>query len=88
MEDKIINNLRIVTYNCNSIRAKIDVVRNILSKCDLLLCQEIILPEEEVSFVHGIDNNFSCYVSPSRLPNSITFNGRPAGGFAIFYRKA
>ena len=67
---------------------KIDVVRNILSKCDLLICQEIFLPEEEVAFVHGIDNNFSCFVSPSRLPNSITFNGRPAEGFAIFYRKA
>ena len=48
MAESIINNVRIVSYNCNSIRSEIDVIREILTRCDILLCQEIILPEEEI----------------------------------------
>ena len=87
MTESIIKNVRIASYNCNSIRSEIDVIREILTRCDILLCQEIILPEEEISFVYGIDHNFSCSVVPSRLPNSSVFNGRPVGRYAIFFRK-
>ena len=87
MAESIINKVRIVSYNCNSIRSEIDVIREILTRCDILLCQEIILPEEEISFVNGIDHDFSCSVVPSRLPNSSVFNDRPVGGYAIFFQK-
>ena len=88
MAESIINNVRIVSYNyCNSIRSEIDVIREILTRCDILLCQEIILPEEEISFVYGIDYNFSCSVVPSRLPNSSVFNGLQLVGMQFFTEK-
>ena len=60
MTESIINNVRIASYNCNSIRSEIDVIREILTRCDALLFQEIIFLEEEISFVYGKDHNFSC----------------------------
>ena len=34
MTESIIKNVRIVSYNCNSIRSEIDVIREILTRCD------------------------------------------------------
>ena len=31
--------IRVASFNCNSIRKKIDTVRELLDTCDLLLCQ-------------------------------------------------
>ena len=87
MAETTINNLRVISFNCNSIRSKVDTIREILNKCDILLCQEVMLPEEEVSFVYGLDEKFSCHVVASNLPSHITSSGRPRGGFAVFYRK-
>ena len=43
--------LKIISYNCNSIRSKVDIVRDLLSLCDILLCQEVILLEDERCFL-------------------------------------
>ena len=47
--------LRIASYNCNSIRKSIDIVRHLLGNCDILVCQEIILLPEDIGFVQSID---------------------------------
>ena len=51
MTETTINNLCVISFNCNSIRSKVDTIREILNKCDILLFQEVMLPEEDVSFV-------------------------------------
>lgn len=88
MEGEINNILNIVSYNCNSIRKRIEPVRDLLKHCDILLCQEIILTEDDSDLVRGIDDNFSTCVIPSTGADSFVHEGRPIGGMAIFYRSS
>ena len=39
--------LKIITYNCFSIRKRVDIIRDLLDKCDILVCQETLLLENE-----------------------------------------
>ena len=78
----------VCSYNCNSIRKKVDIVRQILVDCDILLLQEIILLNEDTDFLFGLDNNFECHVVPSKSPVSECLDGRPSSGLAVFFRKS
>ena len=71
--------LRCVTYNCFSIRKKIDIVRTILKGCDILLCQEILLLPDDCNLLSAIDRDFSCFFVASKS-SSISCIGRPIGG--------
>ena len=77
--------LRICTYNVNSIRKKIDVIREILKSCDVFLCQETILLDEDDNFLNLIDKDFCVYSRFSSLSHN--GDGRPIGGMAIFLRR-
>ena len=46
-----INTLRLCSYNCNSIRNKVDIIRDLLDSTDILVCQEIILIREDLHFL-------------------------------------
>ena len=80
--------LRVCSYNCFSIRKRIDCIRDILSSVDILVCQEIILLEEDCHALQKIDNDFNVYYVPSHLAGTHTGDGRPIGGLAAFYRKS
>ena len=83
-----VTDLRLVSYNCNSIRKKVDVIRQLLDDCDILLCQEIVLLEEDLHFISSLSNDFNTISSPSRVAYSNSHDGRPSGGSAIFWRKS
>ena len=50
--------IRITSYNCYSLKSKVDIIRDLLLNCDVLCCQEVILLESELNFVESIDENF------------------------------
>ena len=77
--------ITVTSFNCNSIRRKIDTVRELLDTCDVLLCQEILLLPEDNEFLNGIDPDFININVPSRCSSSVSFDGRPVGGLAIFW---
>ena len=79
------SNLRIVSFNCNSIKSKVEIIRDILPECDILFCQEIILLEDEIDFLIRISDSFIPEFVPSNLPNSNYGEGRPSGGMVIFH---
>ena len=83
-----VTDLRLVSYNCNSITNKVDVIRQLLDDCDILLCQKIILLEEVLHFVNSLSNDFNRISSPSRVIYSNSHDGRPSEGSAIFWRKS
>ena len=47
-------NLRVVSYNCNSVRKNIDIIRELLNVCDIILLQEVLLLDEDVLFLGDI----------------------------------
>ena len=79
--------VKIASYNCCSIRKRIDPVRDILKSNDILLCQEIILLEEDCDILHQIDEEFDVFYVPSKPPDSLG-DGRPVSGLASFVRKS
>ena len=78
-------NLNIISYNCNSIRKKIDIIRELLNNCDILFLQEILLTIDNVDFVEGIHNDFNNVIVPSQVKENTL--GRPQSGLVILYRK-
>ena len=79
--------LNISSYNCCSIRKRIDPVRDMLKSNDILLCQEIILLEEDCDMLRQLDEEFDVFYVPSKPPERLG-EGRPVGGLASFYRKS
>ena len=56
-------------------------------KCDILLCQEILLLEEDLCFINGLSDDFNTIASPSKVAQSNSHDGRPSGSCAVFWRK-
>jgi len=87
MEELTATELRLSTFNCFSIRRKIDLVRDLLINNDVIMCQEIILLEDDCHILNQIDDNFTVHYVPSAPANSVNGDGRPVGGMALFIRK-
>ena len=79
--------LRVASYNCFSIRKRIDSVKELLSSVDVLFCQEILLLEEDCFILRNIDEDFNVQFIASRHSASPAGDGRPIGGLATFYQK-
>ena len=71
--------IRLCSFNCNSVCRKVDVVRTLLNCCDILVLQELILLNEDVDFLDGIDQKFDCIMYAEQVSNE----GRTAGDLAI-----
>ena len=80
--------LRIFSYNCFSIRKRIDPIRCLLQQCDILICQETILPSQFNSVLHSIDKDFNVLIRSSVTSDTLSGldEGRPKGGMAVFFR--
>ena len=79
-------NLRIISYNCQSFRSNIFVVKQLLEKCDVLFLQETLLTEFNANELEQlIDNNTIACFTPATLSTSP--NGeRPKGCLAVFWK--
>ena len=55
---KFFNMLKVVSYNCNSIRSKIDIIRELMVDHDIILVQEVLLLEEDLGILDSIHHDF------------------------------
>ena len=79
--------LRFVSYNCHSVRTNIDIVKQLLSSHDVVLLQELMLPEEDIAFIDMIDSNFYSVSHVKDKKSDGIIVGRPSRGVAILWRK-
>lgn len=86
----VLSNLRVATYNCNSIR-RAAALKNARSLCEnnhIILLQETMLPAEEILFLNNIHPDFYFRaISPCSYNNGL-MEGRPFGGLAILWHKS
>ena len=82
----LVDNLRIITFNCNSMKKNIDVIRTLLNDCDVLCLQETLIYDNDDCYLDRIDNRFNFTLSPCTSANVIAA-GRPKGGLITFWRK-
>ena len=78
--------LRVTSFNCFSLRKKIDVIRDILNKSDIVFLQETLLSQNDIKIAQRIDYNFQGYHIPSYDPNILGLNGRLIGGLSIYWK--
>ena len=77
----------ISSFNAHSVRGNSEIVKNLMSDCDIVLLQELMLPESEVGFLGSLNDNFSFSASVKDKRKGEIVSGRPTGGVAIMWRK-
>lgn len=78
--------LTIISFNCNSVRKSIDIIKDMCNSYDIILLQEIMLLSDDFFYLNDINKNFNFYAIPSTVNNS--FVGRPKGGLCILWKKS
>ena len=78
--------LEIITYNCYSVRNKVQIIKTLCESFDIICLQEILLPESEVHFLNKISNNhFSYFYVKDKISDDINV-GRPSRGVCFLIR--
>ena len=79
--------IRLISYNCNSIRNNSEIVKDLLCKCDILFLQEIMLCKSDLALLNDFNKDFENlgYVK-DRECEGIN-EGRPSKGVAIYWRR-
>ena len=79
--------LRMVSFNCKSIKNSICDVIKLCDNNDIIFIQEHWLPLQDLSYLGNIHKDFTFIASsPVDLSNGI-LTGRPYGGLAVLYNK-
>ena len=52
------NVIRISSYNCNSVRANFENVRNIMTDCDVVCLQELLLCKSDLHILDELNDDF------------------------------
>lgn len=78
--------VRVVSYNCNSIRNNSEVVKSLLNEFDIVLLQELMLEKRDLDILDDFDNEFSHIAFVRDRESEGICEGRPSRGVAIFWR--
>ncbi len=80
--------LRIVTYNCRSIKSSLSRVQKLCLDHDVILLQETWLYSHNLDFIHSVHKDFYAGGCSSIDSSQQVITGRPYGGLAILWRHA
>ena len=82
------NVIRISSYNCNSVRANFENVRNIMSDCDVVCLQELLLCKSDLPILDELNDDFEKIAYVEDRESAGIIEGRPTRGVAILWRKS
>ena len=85
-----LSNLKVISYNCRSIKSSIDEVRNLCSFNDIVFLQETWLCPDEIDLLQSIHKDFIS-VGTSAMTEALQSGillGRPYGGIGILWNKS
>ena len=75
----------LISYNCQSAKASLGIINNLLQKCDILLLQETFLPTID-NTLENLFTNFNVIKIAAVRKEDQTV-GRASGGLAILCRR-
>ena len=78
--------LNIVSYNCNSVRNNVDIVKSLFSESDIVMLQELMLEKRDVGVLNDFNKDFKHIAFVKDREMEGICEGRPARGVAIFWR--
>ena len=79
--------LKVISYNCQSVRSNYEIISKLLNECDILFLQETFLTDVNKDILDTINVDFSSAQTPA-IRKSDQFFGRASGGLAILWRKS
>ena len=82
-----VNDLRITTFNCRSVKNSLQTVRNLCSTHDVIALQETWLLPHDLTMFQTIDVNFTGRGTSAIDSGAELLEGRPYGGMAFLWRK-
>ena len=77
--------LKIISFNCQSLRSNFEIISDLVKKCDVLCLQETLIDDNNHHFLDQIDENFMYAYIPS-VRKADCFVGRSSGGLAVLWR--
>ena len=77
--------MNIVSFNCNSARSKVDIIRALIDQFDVVCLQETFLSKDDSSFILGLRDNINYCISDCIQNISLNI-GRPKGGLLIIWK--
>ena len=80
--------MKIVSYNCNSVRNHSEIVKSLFPDADILMLQELMLEKSDLVVLSDLDCHFSHIAYVRDRGTEGICEGRPARGVAIFWRKS
>ena len=83
-----INNLKVISYNCKSLKSSLQVLKDLCSICDVILLQETWLCDFELDICNNIHPDFYGQGITSVDTGEGILTGRPYGGLSILWRKS
>ena len=82
-----LDNLKIVSFNCNGVSSKLPVIANLCESADLVLLQETWLLPVDQNLLDSVSSEF-CSFSSSSVDMNELLQGRPYGGLSFLWRKS
>ena len=79
--------LSVISFNCNSIRKNVDVVKDLFKECDILLLQETLIFSDDLDSISNLALDYANAHIPSFDPVLRGEAGRLRGGLSIFWHK-
>ena len=80
--------IRILSYNCRSIKNSVDAVKQLCNKHDIVLLQEHWLLPNDLTYLSSIHTDFIACGSSAVDVDSGILVGRPYGATAILFRRS
>ena len=79
--------MKIVSYNCNSIRNNAEIVKSLFTDADIILLQELMLEKRDLAILNDFNENFKHIAFVRDREKEGICEGRPSRGVAIFWRR-
>jgi endonuclease/exonuclease/phosphatase family metal-dependent hydrolase len=79
--------LKVVSFNCQSVRKNAEIVKCLMLSHDIVLLQETLLTDTDLNFCADLNNDFDYAATPSSQNLFAEYQGRPSGGLVILWRK-
>ena len=76
--------MKIISYNCNSIRNNFENARTLLGDADILLLQELMLEKRDLDILNDLHENFKYIAEVRDREMEGICEGRPSRGVAIY----
>ena len=78
--------IRVVSYNCNSVRNNSEIVKSLFHDSDIVLLQELMLEKRDLDILNDFNKDFRHIAFVKDRETEGICEGRPSRGVAIFWR--